>query len=136
MPIVMTNPDNLPEEAVEERQHCLKQGIKSSVLIPLAVGGSFLGVVGFACLKSERQWPDMLVQRLKMLGIVFANSLMRKTAELELHKAFSEIKNLKDRLEAENSYLREEIDLQYSHEEFIGNGDTIKDCINPGRTSC
>ncbi len=129
VPIVMTNPENLPEEAVEEKRHCLEQGIKSSVLIPLTVGGLFLGVVGFACLKSERQWPEVLVQRLKMLGIVFANSLVRKTAELELHKAFSEIKNLKDRLEAENTYLREEIELQYTHGEFIGHVDTIKNVL-------
>ncbi len=128
--IVMSNLDELPEEAAVEKAYCLQQGIKSSVLIPLAVGGSFLGVVGFACLNSERQWPDVLVQRLNLLGEVFANALMRKTAEHKLHKAFSEIRNLKDRLEAENIYLREEIKLQYSHEEFIGQSDTIKGVLS------
>ncbi len=129
-PIVMKTIEDLPEEAAIEKAHCLQQGIKSSVLIPLAVGGSFLGVVGFASLKSVRQWPDVLVQRLNMLGVVFANALMRKTKEQELLKAFSEIKNLKDRLEAENTYLREEISLQYLHEEFIGQSYAIKSVLS------
>jgi formate hydrogenlyase transcriptional activator len=129
-PVVMKSIEDLPEEAVVERAHCLQQGIKSSALIPLAVGGSFLGVVGFASLKSGRQWPDVLVQRLNMLGVVFANALMRKTKEQELFKAFSEIQDLKDRLEAENTYLREEISLQYLHEEFIGQSDAIKSVLN------
>ena len=129
-PIVMKSLEDLPEEATVERAHCLQQGIKSSALIPLAVGGAFLGVVGFASLKSGRQWPDVLVQRLNMLGVVFANALMRKTKEQELLKAFAEIQGLKDRLEAENTYLREEINLQYLHEEFIGQSDTIKSVLN------
>jgi formate hydrogenlyase transcriptional activator len=127
--IVMKSIGDLPEEAGVERAHCLQQGIKSSALIPLAVGGSFLGVVGFASLKSVRQWPDALVQRLNMLGVVFANALMRKTKEQELFKAFSQIQNLKDQLEAENTYLREEINLQYLHEEFIGQSDSIKSVL-------
>lgn len=127
--IVMSSVDQLPPEAAVEKKYCLEQGIKSCVLIPLAVGGSFLGVVGFAALKSEREWPDVLVQRLNLLGLVFANALMRKGTELKLHQAFIEIQNLKDRLEAENTYLREEISLQYSHEEFIGQSDIIKDVL-------
>jgi len=66
---------------------------------------------------------------LNLLGVVFANALMRKDAEQKLHQAFTEIQDLKDRLEAENIYLREEISLQYSHEEFIGQSDTIKNVL-------
>ena len=62
-PIVMASVDELPREAVGEREHFLAQGLKSSALIPLAVSGSFLGVVGFATLKTERQWPEMLSGR-------------------------------------------------------------------------
>ena len=128
--IVMASVDELPPEAVAERAHCLAQGIKSSALIPLAVSGSFLGVVGFAALEAERQWPEMLVQRLKLVGVVFANALMRKESEQKLHKAFAEIKQLKERLEAENTYLREEICLQPKYEDFIGRSESIKSVLN------
>ncbi len=129
-PVVMNSTDDLPKEAAVERAHCLQQGIKSSALIPLAGGGAFLGVVGFAALKSRRKWPNGLIQRLNMLGVVFANALMRKAQEQELLRAFSEIQDLKDRLEAENTYLREEISLQYIHEEFIGQSDKIKSVLS------
>ncbi len=124
--IVVSSLNQLPPEAAVEKAYCMQQGIKSSALIPLAVEGSLLGVVGFAALKSERLWPDVLVQRLKLLGVVFANALMRKHAEQQLHKAFTEIKILKDRLEAENTYLREEISIQHLHSEFIGKTDATK----------
>ena len=111
--IIVSDWDSLPDEAVLERAYWRKQGIKSSMLIPLAVGGTFLGVVGFASLRAERHWDESLVQRLELLGQVFANALMRKRAEEELYNAFTEIKALKERLEAENIFLREEITLKH-----------------------
>ena len=125
-PLVMNCVDELPAEAAVEKAYCMEQGVKSSVLIPLAVAGAFLGVVGFAALTVERQWPAVLVQRLKMLGMVFANALMRKQSEQKLHQAFVEIQALKDRLEAENIFLREEINLQYAHEEIIGQSECMR----------
>ncbi len=50
----------------------------------------------------------------------------RKRAELDLQEAFSEIEQLKNRLERENICLREEIQLRYEHEEIIGNSPAIK----------
>jgi len=50
----------------------------------------------------------------------------RKRAEDELKRAFEEIKELKNRLEQENVYLREEIELKYRHEEIVGESLAIK----------
>ncbi len=60
------------------------------------------------------------------MGEIFANALMRSRAEQKLRRAFDEIKQLKDRLEAENSFLREEITLQCGHESFIGQSKAIQ----------
>ncbi len=128
--IVMSNINDLPEEAVNEKEHCRFHGIKSMALIPLVVGESFLGFVSFAAMKPGRQWPEKLVQRLKTVGIVIANALMRKRSEQKLHKALSEIKGLKDNLEAENIYLRKEIRLQHEHKDFIGQSEIIKNVLN------
>jgi chemotaxis protein methyltransferase CheR len=49
----------------------------------------------------------------------------RKQAELNLQAALSEIKELKDRLEAERAYLQEEIKLQYNYENIVGQSDEI-----------
>ena len=85
-----------------------------------------MGVLGFASLRAERYWDTSMVQRLELLGQVFANALVRKRAEEELYNAFSEIKILKERLEAENIFLREEITLKHHHGEIIGQSNAIK----------
>jgi PAS domain S-box-containing protein len=40
--------------------------------------------------------------------------------------ALSEIKELKDQLEAEKAYLQEEIKLEYNHEDMVGQSDGLK----------
>ncbi len=124
--LVISSPDRLPNDASEERDFWQQQGIKSGVLIPLAVGGIFLGVVGFVCMQKEREWDDSLVQRFQLIGQVFANALMRKRSEEKLHNAFSEINQLKDLLESENTFLKEEVNLTHVHGEFIGQSPPIK----------
>lgn len=50
----------------------------------------------------------------------------RKKADAELKKAYQEIKRLKESLEAENVYLREQISVQSTHKNIIGTSDAIK----------
>jgi len=50
----------------------------------------------------------------------------RKDGELKLQKAYSEITELKARLEADQIYLREEIKLAHDHENIIGDSDMLK----------
>ena len=50
---------------------------------------------------------------------------MRKQAELDLQEALIEIKQLKEKLEAERAYLQEEIKLAYNHESIIGQSEVI-----------
>jgi formate hydrogenlyase transcriptional activator len=46
--------------------------------------------------------------------------LARKSYDESLREAFEEIKKLKEKLETENLYLREEIKLEHQHHEVIG----------------
>jgi len=50
----------------------------------------------------------------------------RKRAKLDLQEAFSEIEQLKNRLQRENVCLREEVQLRYEHDEIVGNSAAIK----------
>jgi transcriptional regulator with GAF, ATPase, and Fis domain len=49
----------------------------------------------------------------------------RKGAEAALHDAFAEIKQLKDRLQAENVYLQQEVAREYNFGEIIGQSNAI-----------
>ena len=77
-------PDDLPPEATHERQYCLQVGLKSHVMIPLKVTGSVVGAIGFGSLRRYRDWPDDLIQRLRLVGEIFANALARKRADIVL----------------------------------------------------
>ena len=69
-----------------------------------------MGALTFGCFHRERAWPDGQIQRFILVGEIFANALMRKQTDESLQNAFSEIRQLKDQLELENVYLREEIE--------------------------
>jgi PAS domain S-box-containing protein len=74
-------PDELPAEAAPEKAYCLQTGFKSHLAIPLKVAGSVVCVVMFGSFRAYRSWPDELVQRLRLVGEVLANALVRKRSE-------------------------------------------------------
>ena len=74
-------PEDLPEEAEVEKQFAQKEGIKSILIVPLEIGGSVIGGMGFTAFRAERSWPEDLVQRLRFVGEIFANALHRKRTE-------------------------------------------------------
>jgi len=62
------------------------------------------------------------------LGIRASNRdiTTRKQAEIMLRSAYTEIEQLKNRLEAESAYLQDEIKLEHNFENIIGNSDALK----------
>lgn len=54
----------------------------------------------------------------------------RKQAELELQKAYEEIKQLQSKLEAESAYLQDEIKLEHNFENIIGQSEPLKYVLN------
>jgi signal transduction histidine kinase len=71
------------EGAVIDRATYLALGIKARVEIPLMIGDAVVGTLALSTLAAERTWRDELVQRLRLFGEMFANSLSRKRSELE-----------------------------------------------------
>jgi PAS domain S-box-containing protein len=50
----------------------------------------------------------------------------RKQAEIEIRRAHTEIKQLKNQLEAESAYLQDEIKLEHNFENIIGQSEALK----------
>jgi formate hydrogenlyase transcriptional activator len=61
-----------------------RSGIRSSLGIPLRVGGQVVGLINFSAFRSTREWPDDLIARLKIVGEVMAQALVRKRSEAAL----------------------------------------------------
>ncbi len=123
---IANTPEDLPPEALSERDFMESQGIKSSLVVPLRVGGLVVGVLSCSSMRDPQQWDAVKIARLQALAEVFANALARKQADEELHKAYSEIQQLKEQLESENTYLRQEIKLEYSHKIVVGESPAIR----------
>jgi PAS domain S-box-containing protein len=65
-----------------------------------------------------------------MIGGLSFNITELKQAEEKLRKAFNEIKELKDRIEQENLYLREEVEVKHIHEEIIGGSEPVRKMLS------
>jgi transcriptional regulator with GAF, ATPase, and Fis domain len=105
-PVTFTNLDELPSEA--DRAWFREIGTQSAVFLPLSVDGRVAGAVGFSTLQAERSWPQAVLQRLAVVAKVFEQVLARLHRDEALRAALAEVRRLKEKVEAENVYLRRE----------------------------
>ena len=77
--------DDLPEEAVREKAAARRFGPRSNVTFPFKVGGKVIGAMAFGTVHREREWPQALVNRLRLFVEMIGNSLARTRAERALH---------------------------------------------------
>ena len=80
-PVVLRSLTELPEKAQVDKQHLAGKSIKAAVFIPCGSGTDVHGVLVLARTVNELSWPAALVDRLCVLGNVFANAFMRKQAQ-------------------------------------------------------
>ncbi len=81
-PVAVSSLDELPPEASIDAEHCRRHGIKSSLCLPLSVGGGRrVGALAFHTLRASSDWPQKLVQRLQLLARVFTHALAGKSAD-------------------------------------------------------
>jgi signal transduction histidine kinase/ABC-type uncharacterized transport system substrate-binding protein len=84
--------DDLPEaDAAVDRRTYARLGIVSHIEVPLAARGTLGGVLMFSTLRDEGAWRDELVQRLRLLGEVFANVLSRRRGDAEVRRLREEL---------------------------------------------
>jgi len=119
--------DELSDDFDKEKRYCKEHGgIRSIMFIPASVGGVVFGFITFVSYRVKRDWPDDLIQRLRLLWEVYANALERKRADQRIQTALAEIQTLKDRLEAENIYLRDQINIEHQYDEIVGKSFAVR----------
>lgn len=124
--IVISRVEDLPAEAEKERQYGLAVGQQASLIIPFWIGGKTAGGLATGCFHRERDWQPEVIQSFQLAAEIFANAIVRKQTEEGLKRASVEIRNLKDQLQRENLYLRQEIKLEHCHSEVVGNSEAIR----------
>ena len=80
--------EDMPPEAARDQESRRHYGVKSSVNIPLSMGGGpIIGVLTFDTLRAERAWSEETVNQLTLIAQVFTNALDRKHSEEVLHES-------------------------------------------------
>jgi PAS domain S-box-containing protein len=124
-PIVYGCPDECPP--LPDLIEILKYAkIKAGVGVPLEIDDSGVDVFALARIQSEHEWPKDIIEYCKSIGQIMLSAMRRREIEIELQNRHDEIKLLKDRLAQENIYLRQEIVVQFRHDEIIGDSDAMK----------
>lgn len=82
--VALSTLDDLPQQATIDKQTYREWGIRSSLVIPIAVDKTVIYVIAIDAVKSERCWQRELIPRLRLLGEVFVNALVRKKADQDL----------------------------------------------------
>jgi transcriptional regulator with GAF, ATPase, and Fis domain len=117
--------DDLPA-GVADREHLNFVGTKAMVALPLLVSGRIIGALTFGSMHAERDWPPDLVNRLTLVGQVFASAVARKRAEIELRHTLAENARLRDRLVEENIYLQHEVKSHMGPLAIVGHSSAMR----------
>ncbi len=91
--------EDLPADALTDRETFRRYGPKSNITVPLRVAGKVFGALAIGSVRQERAWSDEAVVQVQVAGQVFANALARKRATEEVRRASAEVQSLKGQLE-------------------------------------
>ncbi|MGE5264255.1 MAG: GAF domain-containing protein, partial [Acidobacteriota bacterium] len=69
---------SLPAEASAEKREFESEGIKSLINVPIAYGGTLVGLLGLDSVSAETTWSDDTIALLRIVGEIFANALEHK----------------------------------------------------------
>ena len=124
--IILSTLDDLPAEAATDRESFERFGTKAVVAVPLSIGGVGLGTLTFACTRGRRHWAETFVQQARLIAECFANAIARARSEKALRQAYEELKQLRDHLEQQNVYLKQEVKLLHGHDRFVGQSEALR----------
>ena len=92
-----------------DRTNMKRAATRSTVALPLVVGGQFMGVQTFASLQAGRPVRRDLIDRMRLIGHVFAHALQQRHSRAALEASLAEVSRLRDLLSRDNEVLRQEV---------------------------
>ena len=129
-PLIWSRSEGLPAGSEDDIRLLEESGMQAFAGIPVKVEGEPIGCLGLSNITRTEVWDQEVTERFPLIASMFGHLIARKLADENLQKAFFEIKELKSRLESENIYLREKIELSHQHEEIIGNSAPVLEMLS------
>jgi PAS domain S-box-containing protein len=122
--VSFTTLDEVPDPI--DRENLRRLATKSSVTVPLAAEGRTWGAVSFGSARAPRTWTPEVINRLRVVALMFANVLMRKHGDETLRRTLAEGVVQRDRLRDENVYLRQELKILTGAPAIVGHSPAIR----------
>ncbi|MDM0117938.1 ATP-binding protein [Variovorax sp. J22R133] len=88
----------LPAEACVDLATLRELGLRSVLLVPIAMAGVYVGALSIASIQRENEWPDALLPGVTLLAEVFASVHARLAAERQKLAAEVEAAHWRERL--------------------------------------
>jgi formate hydrogenlyase transcriptional activator len=108
-------------------------GTKAGVGVPLEIDDSGVDVFAMDKVLADHKWPEDIVGRCRTIGQVVLSAVSRREVELDLEARYKDIKKLKNRLEQENIYLMEEIEIQHENDDIVGKSHLIRSILSQAK---
>jgi len=121
--VVVDDLDSLPTEADKDRHVFGERGKQSLLIIPLQVDKELEGLCVFSMCRDRRKWTAGTIAELRLVAENLASAIARSRAVVEIFQ-------LKEQLQQENLYLREEIRLAHSFDEIVGEDPELRRCLS------
>src|SRR5207249_10854960 len=124
--IVFSRLDDLPEEAAVDKALIQRLGPRSNATMPLVAGGEVLGALAFGSMRTERTWSPAVLDRLCTVAHMVCAVLARRHMDQQLRAALAEVQELRERLERENRFLRQQTRSAIGMPRIVGQGRAIQ----------
>ena len=114
-----------PPEATVDRASAEAIGVKTTLRIPLPYEGVVRHLIVINAVREEKVWPKEYLPRLRLVGEILVNALERKRSDERLRQTLEEVQRLRDRLQMENVYLREQLRREDGQAHIVGESEGI-----------
>jgi PAS domain-containing protein len=130
------------EQARKEYEYCRHIGIRSFLILPIQVADLPLCAIGLDSTRSKKKWAQEDINRLRILGEVFANTIARSHAEEKIKAAGLKYRTVADFIYDWEYWANVDGTLEYvspscerisgySLQDFMGNPALLREIILP-----
>ncbi len=82
--VIIRSYEDFPPEAAAAAKYYRRVGLRFQLVIPLPVGGRTVASIGLSAFRPRREWPDDFIARVRVIGEVMVQALLRKRSEAAL----------------------------------------------------